>query len=210
MTGRSRATRWPALVVLTVVWVLLWDQVSVFLLVTGLLLALLVGVVFPLPPIELHSRIRFIPLVKLGARLLLDLVRSSAAVVLLAFKPGPPPRSAIIKVQLRSRNDLYLTQVAELTSLVPGSIVLEAHRATSTLYLHVLDTVAEEDLVRARQDVLDAELRILRAFGTPEELQAAEQGLTVPRSGSSALVPGDEAPSTPPSGPTATAEERHE
>jgi multicomponent Na+:H+ antiporter subunit E len=202
MTRRSRATRWPALVVLTVVWVLLWDQVSVFLLVTGLLLALLVGVVFPLPPIELHSRIRFVPLVKLGARLLLDLVRSSASVVLLAFRPGPPPRSAIIKVQLRSRNDLYLTQVAELTSLVPGSIVLEAHRATSTLYLHVLDTVAEDDLARARQDVLDAELRILRAFGTPEELEAAEQGRPAPPSGSSPLAPTDSATSTPPTSPT--------
>ena len=207
MTRRSRATHWPALVVLTVVWVLLWDQVSVFLLVTGLLLALLVGVVFPLPPIELHSRIRFVRLAKLGARLLLDLVRSSASVVLLAFRPGPPPRSAIIKVQLRSRNDLYLTQVAELTSLVPGSIVLEAHRATSTLYLHVLDTVAEDDLARARQDVLDAELRILRAFGTPEELEAAEQGRAAPRPGSSASARGDGVRSTPPTGST---EERHE
>lgn len=210
MSRRSRTTRWPALVVLTVVWVLLWDQVSVFLLVTGLLLALLVGVVFPLPPIELHSRIRFVPLVKLGARLVLDLVRSSASVVLLAFKPGPPPRSAIIKVQLRSRNDLYLTQVAELTSLVPGSIVLEAHRATSTLYLHVLDTVAEEDLIRAQRDVLDAELRILRAFGTPEELEAAEHGRPASLSGSSPLVFGDGALSTPPTGPTAPTEERHE
>ena len=36
-----------SLVVLTGVWVLLWDQISLFIVLTGLLLALLVGLVFP-------------------------------------------------------------------------------------------------------------------------------------------------------------------
>ena len=58
--------------------------------------------------------------------------------VRLAFALGSVPRSSIVRVQLRSRSDLYLTQTAELVSLVPGTIVLEVHRATSTLYLHCL------------------------------------------------------------------------
>ena len=48
----------PAVVVLTVVWVLLWDEVSLFLVLTGVGLAVLVGLVFPLPPIDLHGRFR--------------------------------------------------------------------------------------------------------------------------------------------------------
>ena len=61
-----------SLVVLTVVWVLLWDQISLFLVLTGLLLALLVGLVFPLPPIDLHGRFRPLQGLRLVGRLLVD------------------------------------------------------------------------------------------------------------------------------------------
>lgn len=180
MTSRGRTSRLPALVVLTLVWVLLWDSISLFIVVTGLLLALLIGVVFPLPPIELHGKIRPVALARLVARLLLDLVRSSVGVVALAFRFGTTPRSAIIRVQLRSHSDLYLTQTAELISLVPGTIAIEAHRSTSTLYVHVLDTVEKADLARAAQSVLDAEARVLRAFGSAQEISALQAGRPQP------------------------------
>jgi multicomponent Na+:H+ antiporter subunit E len=167
-------------VVLTAVWVLLWDRPSLFLVLTGVLLAVGVTLVFTLPPIELHGgRLRVAALARLAGRLLADLVRSSFGMVGLAFRLRRTPRSAIIRVQLRSRSDLYLTQTAELVSLVPGTIVLDARRATSTLYLHVLDTVEPDDLARAAQDVLDAEARIIRAFGSAEEIAALEAGATV-------------------------------
>ncbi|MGI3779305.1 MAG: Na+/H+ antiporter subunit E [Janthinobacterium lividum] len=158
-----------AVVVLTVTWVLLWDQVSLFLVLTGVLLSVLVFVVFPLPRVERDGRIRPLALARLVGRLAVDVVRSSIRVVALAFSSRTPP-SAIIRVQLRSRSDLVLTLTAELVSLVPGSIVLEVRRATSTLYLHVLDTVEPAALEQAAQDVLDAEARVLRAFGTDEEV----------------------------------------
>jgi len=180
MTRPVRRLHLPAIVVLTAVWVLLWDQVSVFILVTGVLLAMLVSLVFPLPPIELHGRIRPLGLLRLGARLLTDLVRSSVSVVALAFRFGAAPRSAIIRVQLRTQSDLYLTQTAELVSLVPGSIVLEVHRSTHTIYLHVLDKVEPADLDRAHHDVLDAEARVLRAFGSAAEIEALESGGPMP------------------------------
>ncbi len=131
-----------------------------------MLLALLIGLVFPLPPIELHGRVRPLGLARLVLRLLADVVTSSFAVVRLAFRFGTAPRSAIIRVQLRSRSDLYLTQTAELVSLVPGTIVVEARRSTSTLYLHVLDTVSDADLERAaarragRRSPGDSRLRV--------------------------------------------------
>jgi multicomponent Na+:H+ antiporter subunit E len=176
----SRRLHLPAIVVLTVVWLLLWDQVSVFILVTGVLLAMAVSLVFPLPPIELHGRIRPLALGRLVARLLADLFRSSVAVVALAFRFGTTPRSAIVRVRLRTRSDLYLTQTAELVSLVPGSIVLEVHRSTHTLYLHVLDSVEPAALDQAVKDVLDAEARVLRAFGSAAEIAALESGGPMP------------------------------
>ena len=120
MTRPRHRPHAPAVVVLTGVWVLLWDHPSVFIVLTGVLLALLIGLVFPLPPIELHGRVRLLGLSRMVLRLLTDVVTSSFAVVRLAFRFGTAPRSAIIRVRLRSRSDLYLTQTAELVSLVPG------------------------------------------------------------------------------------------
>ena len=159
---------------------LLWDHVSLFLVLTGLLLALLIGWVFPLPPIELHGKIRLVPLVRLVYRLLADVVVASLSVVRLVFRFGHTPQSSIIRVKLRSRSDLYLTQTAELVSLTPGTIVVETHQASGTLYLHVLATVEDAELDRAAQAVLDAEARVLRAFGSAEEVEALERGQPQP------------------------------
>ena len=170
----------PAVVVLTVVWVLLWDRVSLFIVLTGVLLAVLVGLVFPLPPIDLHGRFRPVQGLRLLARLLTDAFRASIDVVRLAFRFGTVPRSSIVRVQLRSRSDLYLTQTAELVSLVPGTIVLEAHRATSTLYLHVLDATDDVAIDAAVTAVLAAEARVLRTFGSAAEVAALDEGRPQP------------------------------
>jgi multicomponent Na+:H+ antiporter subunit E len=175
-----RRVNLTAVVVLTGVWLLLWDGISLFLVLTGILLAILVGLVFPLPPIDLHGRFRPVQGVRLVVRLLVDAVRASVEVLRLAFRFGTVPRSSIIRVQLRSRSDLYLTLTAELVSLVPGTIVLEVHRATSTLYLHVLGAHDEAAIAETIQAVLDAEARVLRTFGSAAEVAALEAGRPQP------------------------------
>jgi multicomponent Na+:H+ antiporter subunit E len=165
-----------------VIWVLLWDQVSLFIVLTGLLLALLVGAVFPLPPIDLHGRFRPLQGLRLVGHLLVAAFQASVDVVRLAFRFGTVPRSSIIRVKLRSRSDIYLTLTAEQVSLVPGTIVLEAHRSTSTLYLHVLGATDEATIAKAVEDALDAEARVLRALGSAAELAALEAGEPQPAS----------------------------
>lgn len=179
---RARRFHPAAVVVLTGVWVLLWDEISLFLVLTGLLVALLVGLVFPLPPIDLHGRFRPLQGLKLVARLLAEAFRASVDVVRLAFRFGTVPRSSIVRVQLRSRSDLYLTATAEQVCLVPGTIVLETHRATSTLYLHVLGATDEAAIAAAVQGVFDAEARALRTFGSAAEVAALEADESAPRS----------------------------
>lgn len=177
---RRRRFNPAAVVVLTLVWVLLWDGVSLFIVITGVLLALLVGLVFPLPPIDRHGRFRLGPALQLVGRLAVDVVRSSVGVVALAFRFGTVPRSSIVRVRLRSHSDLYLTQTAELVSLVPGSLVLEAHRASSTLYLHVLGATDAAAVEAAVQSVRDAEERVLRTFGSDAEIAALDAGEPLP------------------------------
>ena len=104
---------------------------------------------------------------------LVDLVGASWQVMRLAFGRRRP-RNAVIEVQLRSRSDFYLTITAELVALVPGSVVIDARRSTSVLYLHLLDVEREGAIEAQRAHVLAVERRVVRALGSREEIAALE------------------------------------
>ena len=162
-------------VVTAVIWVLLWGDLSLANLVSGFLLGLLITWVFPLPPIDLHGRFRLWPHTKLIAVLLLDLVRSSFVVAAQAFHFGHTMRNAVVRVDLKTHSDLYLTLTSELVSLVPGSLVMEARRQESVVYLHVMDVRSRADIVDARRKVLEAEERVVRSFGSDDEIAALRE-----------------------------------
>lgn len=158
---------------LTAVWVLLWGELSVANVLAGLVVALVVGFTLRMPSVHFTGRIHLLSLLYLVAVFVRDLTVASVQVVAMAFTPGRVPRSAVIAVQLRSPSDLYMTLTAEVTSLVPGTIVVEAHRTTGTLYVHVLDVGISGGLEKARTHVLDNEARVLRAIASDSELAAA-------------------------------------
>lgn len=158
--------------VTAVIWVLLWGDLSLANLVSGFVLGMVITWVFPLPPIDFHGRFRLWPHAKMIAILLLDLTRSSFVVAAQAFHFGHTMRNAVVRVDLRTRSDLYLTLTSELVSLVPGSLVMEARRQESVVYLHVMDVRSHDDIVAARRKVLEAEERVVRSFGSDEEVAA--------------------------------------
>lgn len=172
---RAAATHWLTAGWLTVVWVLLWGDLSAGNVLAGLAIGFAVTILFPLPAIASGVRLRPVGFARLIAHFVGDLVVASVQVGVQAFRRRPPV-SAVIGVRLRSSSDLYLTLTAELCSLVPGSIVVEAHRLTSTLYLHVLDVDTAGGIEAARQSVRDQEERVLRAFASTAQLAAAGLG----------------------------------
>jgi len=171
---RSRLrTQWGTVLWLAVVWVFLWGDLSLANVLAGLVLGLLVTLGLRMVPIDFHGRVHPLGLLRLLAVFAVDVVRASFEVSLIALRPRYVPHGAVIGVQLRSHSDLYLTMTAELCSLVPGSLVVEAHRLTGMLYLHVLDVHDDEGIEQARRAVLAQEERVLRAFAAPQELAAA-------------------------------------
>lgn len=164
-TGRLSALQIPVLAWLTVVWVALWGDLSVYNVVTGLLVAVAVCVVFPLPRLELHLRVRPQWLLWLAVRFLGDVVIASAQVSWATLQLRRQPRNAVIEVRLRTPSDFVLTVVAEMVSLVPGSLVVEARRSTHTLFLHVLDAQDQAGVDRMRRQVHALERRVVLAFG---------------------------------------------
>lgn len=167
------AAQWPTILWLAVVWVLLWGDVSWGNIIAGLLIAVTITVVLPLPAIAFHGTVRPLALLALLVRFVTDLVVASIQVSVQAFRFGHTPRGAVVGVRLRSSSDLYLTLVAELSTLVPGSLVIEAHRLTGMLYLHVLDLDSYGGIDKVRDDVHALEARVLRALASEEELEAA-------------------------------------
>jgi multicomponent Na+:H+ antiporter subunit E len=167
------ATQWPTVVWLVAVWVLLWGDLSVGNVLAGAVVAVAVTGLLRMTPIDFHGRIRPLGVLRLVGTFAWDLVHASAEVSWVALRPRHTPRGAVIGVQLRNHSDLYLTVTAELCSLVPGSLVVEAHRLTGMLYLHVLDVEQSGGVEQARQRVLDQEERVLRAFASDDELRDA-------------------------------------
>lgn len=165
LPDRFRALQPWVLAWLTIVWVALWGDLSLFNVAGGLLIAVVVCLVFPLPPIRLHLRIRPLRLAWLVLHFLGDVVLASAQVAWTTLQFHRQPRNAVIEVQLRTPSDFVLTMVAEMTSLVPGSLVVEARRSTHTLFLHVLDARDQDGVDRMRRNVLALERRVVLALG---------------------------------------------
>ncbi|MBE1487979.1 Na+/H+ antiporter subunit E [Plantactinospora soyae] len=156
---------------LVAVWSLLWGEFSLGNLLGGALVAVVVLVFLPLPRVTFGGRLRPLALADLVVRFVVELVVASVQVGWVAVRPGPPPRNAIIAVRLRVHSDLNLTLTAEVLSLVPGTLIVEADRDTGTLYVHVLDVRGAEDLAQSRARILALETRLVRVVGSAAELR---------------------------------------
>lgn len=149
---------------LTVVWVLLWGTLDAMTVLGGVLVALLVLLVFPLPRLEMKQRIHPWPMVVLIVRFLSDVVVASLHVAWLAFRPGPTPRGLVMDLQLNGDDELQQTITAEMVALVPGSVVIELDSPERILTLHYIGITTRVEAEQVRRKVLAQEARVIRAF----------------------------------------------
>lgn len=167
--ARYRSVQWPMVLVLAFVWWLLWGSYSLFSLLGGVAVAVAVCLVFPLPPLRMRVRTHPWALLVLLGRFLWDVLRASAQIAWLTLFPPKKLTSALVEVQLRTDSDFVLTVVAQLLSLVPGTVVVEAHRGSHTLFLHAIDIVDEAGMAEVRRQALEQEARVHRAFRVEDE-----------------------------------------
>lgn len=162
--------RLPLLVVLVVLWMLLWGEISLLAVTSGIAVAVIVTTVFYLPPVELSGRFNPFRLLLFIVRFAGDVVTGSILVAASAFAPRPIRRNAIIGVKLRTTSDFVMTMTATTVSLVPGTLVIEIDRARAILYLHSVGIADEEGVERVRRSALATEARIVRAIGSASDL----------------------------------------
>ncbi|MDO5724098.1 MAG: Na+/H+ antiporter subunit E [Flaviflexus sp.] len=167
--GRFPRASAGMLIWLTIVWMLLWGEVSTGNVLAGFGLALLITTITPLPFTTFDGRFRPRALAGLVAHFALDIIQASWQISTFVLR-GKIPRGAVIRVQTRSHSDIFLTATAGMVSLVPGSVAVEAHRTTGTLYIHVFDVELAGGLAAAHAAALRQEERILRAFASHDQL----------------------------------------
>ncbi|KQO03482.1 MULTISPECIES: Na+/H+ antiporter subunit E [unclassified Arthrobacter] len=165
-------TELPLVIWLVLVWGALWQDFGVGNLVFGAIIAYGVVNFFYLPPVELTGRFNVFWLVPFIGRFLVQLVTASVQVFWLGLTRGPELRNAVVAVELRSSSDFLVTATGHALSLIPGSLVLEVDRSTSTLYLHCLNVLTDEDAQDIREEVRATEAWLIRIMGTRTDLDA--------------------------------------
>jgi multicomponent Na+:H+ antiporter subunit E len=168
----------PLLVWLVIIWGALWQDFSPGNLLFGALLAVGVARLCYLPPVELSGRFNILYAVPFALAFVGKVVVASAQVLYLATARGPKVTNAVVAVKLRSRQDLIVTATGHVISLIPGSLVVEVDRSTSTLYLHALNITSKQDVEGLRNEVRSIEAGLIRIMGSREELEEVQMEAT--------------------------------
>lgn len=144
---------------LLVLWIALLGELSVANVLSGVLLVALVSWLFVHD--EPQYTLRPLAALRLAAHLLVNLVSSSARVVLAVIAPTPQ-RSAtsIQQVQLAQGSVFVGAIVANAITLTPGTMSLELDASKLTLSVHVLGAIDEASF---RADVLGLEQLVAKA-----------------------------------------------
>lgn len=152
------------------VWVVLRADYTLVSVLVGVVFATALQLVFPMPRLGLITRVRPVWLGVLAAVFLVDLTKAALEVSRIIVRPQRP-RPHVVTVTLRSQSPLYLTISSALTSLVPGTVVMDAHLRPATLHLHVLDIddAAGANAIALAQ--IRLEERIMWAIAPGEELE---------------------------------------
>lgn len=172
--------RAPVLVAwLTLVWVLLWGDITIQNLVAGVAIAIVAVMIARPTGTRFVGDVSFHPVAALwyGMFFAIQLVKSSLIVAWEVVTPGSSLQRAIVSVPMHTTSPGINTLVANTVTLTPGTITVDVrHRggdalAPPRLYIHVLHFVDAES---TRVEVLRLERYAVAAFGTSEQRAAVD------------------------------------
>ncbi|MCB1271915.1 MAG: Na+/H+ antiporter subunit E [Microthrixaceae bacterium] len=154
-----------------VVWIALWGELSWANLFSGVVVVALIG--WLIRPVPRAHVVHPLGLAKLLAVFAGRLVTSSVSVVLTVLHPTPARlRSGVVSVRLRHDSELVATIVADAISLTPGTLTLDAVTDDDSVVLqvHVLGLGDPEEV---RSDIRRLEATVLAAVRPRSTLEVA-------------------------------------
>ncbi|MDY7100076.1 MAG: Na+/H+ antiporter subunit E [Actinomycetota bacterium] len=169
-------SRLPMLIVMVLAWIALWGDLSVANLLSGTLLAVAIVVAFS----DRQARprrgtIRPVATVRFGLWFLGALIRSSVLLAWEVLTPRNRIAEGIIAVPVRGISDELTVLVANVVSLIPGTVTLEARSGERLIYVHVLHL---HDVGEVHEEVLHIEELATRAFGSSTSVEQLDDPAT--------------------------------
>ena len=156
--------------VLLAIWLLLWGEVTLANLLSGLAVVALVLRLIPnhedgpaLPIFRPVWALRF------AARVLWSLLRANVAVALDAIRQDSKVHTGVVAIPMPGCSDGLLTLVANVLGLAPGTMPLEVTSEPPVVYVHILHL---EDIDATKAEITSMAILAVRAFGTEEALAA--------------------------------------
>src|SRR5690554_668520 len=168
--ARSVRRQLPMQLALVILWIFLWGDFDWSTIGMAVIVSIAIPAIFYLPPIESTGRFNPFWTAWFVIHLLYDITRSSLLVAAQAMGIAYSPQQAIIGVKMRTRSDLILTATAEASTLVPGTMALDADREHGELFLHLFSVHSDEDIEKARKTLLATEARLIMAFGSKRDI----------------------------------------
>lgn len=151
---------------LVTVWLLLWGDLSVANVASGIIVAIVTLVFINVGDFEFRfPYIRPLPTIRLMWRIVADLLIANWVVNREILTRDSSINTGVVRVPMAFCSDGILTFVANVVALAPGTMAVEADREPAVLYIHVLhlDTVEE-----VRESIQDLAIMAVAAFGTPD------------------------------------------
>jgi multicomponent Na+:H+ antiporter subunit E len=153
---------------LTALWVALWGSVTFANVAGGLVASVGVLTFARLPRIrnvdpDQQSRINPIASLWLLVFVVYKLAEANLILAWEILTPRNKIRTGVIAVPLRTQSETAMMVVANVITLTPGTVTLDAAGSPPVLYVHVLHL---NEIERVRDDLLHIEELTVRAFGS--------------------------------------------
>ncbi len=155
---------WPMLTAMVLVYLVLLGSFTVASVLSAVLVATALRLVFPASALPRDATLHPVGMLLLIARVLGEMARASAQIAWLTVRPGPPPATSVVAVRLRTDSDVVSVTTSMIITLLPGSLLVDLDRPSSTLYVHALGAHDPGDA--AREQVAMIEHRVAEALGS--------------------------------------------
>lgn len=162
-----------AILWLIVLWILLWGDLSFANVASGFVVAVFVLAFARVPRLLRRDdaqtpRVRPLSLLYFVGFVFAELVKSNLILAWEIITPGTRISNGVVAVPLRTTQPITMMVVANVITLTPGTMTIEAKGDPAVLYVNVLFL---HDVEEVRRDLLHLEELAVRAFGSREARQ---------------------------------------
>jgi multicomponent Na+:H+ antiporter subunit E len=146
-------------------WLLLWGDLSLANVLSGMVLIAGLLLVFPTGRPDVGSLpIRPIAVARFVVAVVVDLLHSNLVLARTVLGPRVHTVSGVIAVPMGDSSPAMLAFVAGLLALSPGTMAVAVAERPATIYVHVLHL---RDTERSRREIQALAARAIAAFGRP-------------------------------------------